>query len=313
MKRGAAIASIAAAVAAPAIVRAQTAPAKLRVIATPYDASGPVFYAKDLGYFDKAGLDVDIMTPTNPGITVSAVAGGSIDIGYINITQVELAYAKGVPLRVLVPSSMSITNKGPQGDAIMVVKNSSITSPKDFEGKTLGTAPLKSLGDYSFNAWMAAHGGDPSKVKWVEIPFAACGEAVNSGRIDGSFVIEPFATESLATQRIFCHPFSAIGTRFITAAFCVTPAWADANKDVARRFATAIHNAAVWGNKNPHASALIVSKYSKIDESTIEAMARTPYAETLDPADLQPTIDFLLKNKLIDTGFNGEELIYKLT
>jgi NitT/TauT family transport system substrate-binding protein len=313
LKRGAALLSIAAAVAAPTVLRAQSA-VKLRVIATPFDASGPVFYAKDLGYFDKAGLDVDIVTPQNPGITVSAVAGGSIDIGYINITQVELAFAKGIPLRILVPSSMSTTNQGRQGDAIMIAKNSPIKTVKDFEGKTLGTAPLKSLGDYSFNAWAAARGADPSKIKWVEIPFVACNDAVTTGRIDGSFTIEPFVTQAVAAQQqIFCHPFSSIGTRFITAAYCVTPAWADANKDVARRFAAAIHDAAVWGNKNPVASGKIVSKYSKIDEATIAAMARTPYAEALDPADLQPTIDFLVKNKLVDTGFRGQDLIYKLT
>jgi len=310
--RGTALLSMAAAVAAPAVLRAQT-PVKLRVIATPFDASGPVFYAKDLGYFDKAGLDVDIVTPQNPGITVSAVAGGSIDIGYINITQVELAFAKGIPLRILVPSSMSTTNVGPQGDAIMVAKNSPIRTAKDFEGKTLGTAPLKSLGDFSFNAWAAARGADPSKFKWVEIPFVACNEAVDAGRIDGSFIIEPFVTQALATQRVFCHPFASIGTRFITAAFCVTPAWADANKDVARRFAAAIHDAAVWGNKNQRASGLIVSKYSKIDAATVAAMARTPYAETLDPADLQPTIDFLVKNKLVDAPFRGQDMIYKFS
>ena len=135
LKRGAALLSMAAAVAAPTVLRAQS-PVKLRVIATPYDASGPVFCAKDLGYFDKAGLDVEIVTPQNPGVTVSAVAGGSIDIGYINITQVELAFVKGIPLRILVPSSMSITNQGRQGDAIMLAKNSATASTVRRPGRT---------------------------------------------------------------------------------------------------------------------------------------------------------------------------------
>jgi NitT/TauT family transport system substrate-binding protein len=312
MKRGTALLSIAAAVAAPTVIRAQT-PAKLRVIATPYDASGPAFFAKDLGYFNKVGLDVELITPTNPGVTVSAVAGGSIDIGYINITQVELAVAKGVLLQILVPSSLSITDEGPQGDAIMVAQNSPIKTAKDFEGKTLGTAPLKSLGDFSFNAWAAARGADPAKFKWVEIPFASLYETLNAGRIDASFVIEPFQTMSLSTQHVFCHPFSSIGKRFITAAFCVTPAWADANKDVAHRFASAIHEAAVWGNKNPRASAAIVQKYTKIDPAIVATMARSVYAESLTPADLQPTIDFLVKNKLIDAPIRAQDLIYKVS
>jgi len=61
------------------------------------------------------------------------------------------------------------------------------------------------------------------------------------------------------------------------------------------------------------ASGVIVAKYAKMDLATIPAMARTPYAESLDPADLQPTVDFLVKNKLIDGGFKAQDMIYKLS
>jgi NitT/TauT family transport system substrate-binding protein len=309
MKRTAALASIAAFTAAPSALRAQSA-AKVRVIATPLDASGPVFYAKDLGYFDKVGLDVEIIRPTDNGITVSAIAGGATEVGYVNVTQIELAFHKGVPIRILVPSSISDTTSGPQSDYLLVPTASPLKTAKDFEGKTLGTSPLKSLGDFAFNAWADARGADSSKFKWVEIPFVNLAEAMSQARIDGAFTIEPYATQSLATTRVFCHPFSSIGKRFVTAAFCVNPAWADANKDVARRFASAIHDAAVWGNKNHEKSGTILQKYSKVDSATIAAMARSRYVEKLDPGELQPTVDFLVKNKVIDATFDARGMIY---
>jgi NitT/TauT family transport system substrate-binding protein len=310
MKRSTALTTIAAFTAAPAMLRAQTIP--LRVIATPLDASGPVFYGKDLGMFEKAGLNVEIIRPTDNGVTVSAIAGGATEIGYVNVTQIELAFHRNVPIRILAPSSMTDTTRGPQSDYLLVPAGSPIKTAKDFEGKTLATSPLKSLGDYAFNAWAQARGADASTFKWVEMPFVALAEAMSHGRIDGGFTIEPYATQSLATTRVFCHPFSAIGKRFTTAAFCVNPAWADANKETARRFAAVIHDAAVWGNGNPERSGAILQKYSKVDATTIAAMARSRYVEKLVPAELQVTVDFLAANKVIDAPFDATDMLYRL-
>jgi NitT/TauT family transport system substrate-binding protein len=311
MKRRTAILSIATAVSIPTVLQAQ-AIVKLRVIATPLDAAGAVFYAKDLGYFDRVGLDVEIIRPTDNGVTVSALAGGSTEIGYVNMPQIELAFHKGVPIQILVPAVLDDTTSGAQGDFLLVPKNSSVKMAKDFEGKTLGTSPLKSQGDLSFNAWSDARGADSSKFKWVEIPFIALGEAMTQGRIDGAFTIEPYATQIQSATRVFCHPFSAIGKRFIGSAFCVNPSWADANKDVARRFASAIHDAAVWGNKNHTQSGIILQKYSKVDSATIAAMVRSRYAESMSASELQPTVDFLAKNKILDAAFPAQDMIYKL-
>jgi NitT/TauT family transport system substrate-binding protein len=311
MRRGTALLSLAAMAATPAVVRAQSV-ANVRVIATPLDAAGPVFYAKDLGLFDKVGLNVDIIRPTDNGITVSAIASGATEIGYVNITQIELAFHRGVPIRILVPSSITDTTSGRQTDYLLVPKLSPVKTSKDFEGKTLGTSPLKSLGDFAFNAWADQRGADSSKFKWVEIPFVNLSAAMDAGRIDGAFTVEPFATQSLETARTFCHPFSAIAKRFVGAAFCVNPAWADANKDVAKRFVSAIHDAAAWGNLNHEKSGAILQKYSKVDSATIAAMARSKYPDSLDPDDFQSTIDFLVKAKVIDTGFRAEDMFYKL-
>jgi ABC-type nitrate/sulfonate/bicarbonate transport system substrate-binding protein len=90
------------------------------------------YIAKEKGFYADEGLDVTI----NPGgqdfNAATLVASGSDDVGIWTADQVMLSYSRGMPLRALgTVFSRSLT-------AFMVTKESGITKPKDFEGKTVG-------------------------------------------------------------------------------------------------------------------------------------------------------------------------------
>lgn len=57
----------------------------LRIATTPIDLGAQVLYANDLGFFKRAGLNVDVSVLTSGSAVASAVSGGSIDIGQANI------------------------------------------------------------------------------------------------------------------------------------------------------------------------------------------------------------------------------------
>jgi NitT/TauT family transport system substrate-binding protein len=312
MDRRTALMSLAAATSAVALPRAplgaQPALTKLRTFALPVDPCGALYYAKDQGYFEAAGLDVDISTPADYGAVISALVSGSVDIVYGIILQIEQAFQKGLPITIIAPAAMNLAQR--PTNFLLVAKDSPIESARDLNGKTIGSSPLKSVGTYAVEAWMNIHGGDATTIKWADIPFPLCGEAIARGRIDAAFVIEPFATFARAETRLLGRPYEAISPYFLGAAYITTNAWAAAHPDLVRKFAGAIHDASVWANKYPAKTAPLVQQFSKVDLATITAMTRAVYSETLTPEIVQPTIDFGAKYKMLDSAFPAKDLIY---
>jgi len=288
--------------------RAQTLQ-HLRVVATAVDQSGALYYARDLGMFAKHGIDISIDTPNDNTLAVPSVVSGTVDIAYINIVSLEQAYRKGIPLVAVAPAAVNDA-RWPD-TSLVVAKDSPIRSPLDLQGKIVGTATLKALGEFATNAWVDQHGGDSSKLKWIGIPYISCGEALEAGRIDAAFVIEPYATQLLGKTRLLGRPYEAIAKRFLGAAYMTTRDWANQHADVVARFAAAIREASVWGNRNPDKSAAILAKYAHVDPDSLANITRSRYGEALLAEEIQPTIDFGVRFKVLDASFPAGDLIYR--
>ncbi len=308
MKRVSMLAALAAATAAPALAQAP-APQSITVAALALDPGGEVYYAYDLGWFARAGLDLQFQNLSNGAAIVAGVAGGSIDIGYANTLSLISAFRKGLPVTLIAPASIN-DDRNPTNYLVVAAK-STIRTAKDLEGKYIAAAPLKSLADIPIAAWMDANGADSTKVKFVEIPFPEIPAAFEQGRIDAAFMIEPFATEAKGDTRVLTHPYSTIAKRFLGAAYFSTPQWAKAHQDVVARFAAVIGDTARWANKNTALSAPILAKYAKVPLATIQAMTRQAFTERLVPGEIQPIIDFAAKYKLIDAAFPAQDMIFK--
>lgn len=105
------------------------------------------YVAKAKGFYDKAGLDVTIKAG-GPDINPSQViAGGGADVVVDWMPSALAAREKGVPLvniaQIFEKSGMELTCR----------KDSGITSPAQFKGKTLGV--WFSGNEYPFLAWMS--------------------------------------------------------------------------------------------------------------------------------------------------------------
>ena len=308
MKRRSALLGLMGAVTAPRFAVQAQGLSKLSVLALPVDQCGALFYAKELGYFEKAGLDVEISFPADYGAVISAVVGGSGDIAYGIIVALEQAYAAGIPITIV--AGAGLNDQQHPNNYFLVAKDSPIRTARDLNGKTLGTSPLKSLGTYAVEAYMSQHGGDPSTIKWADIPFPLCGAAIGRGTIDGAFIVEPFATAARATTRLLFRAYEAISPLFLGSAYFTTAAWAKTNPDNLRRFQSAIHAASEWGNTHRTESAVIIEKYTKVDPDTLAHMVRSIYADVVTPQILQPSIDFSAKYKMINAAFPAKDLIY---
>jgi NitT/TauT family transport system substrate-binding protein len=284
----------------------QTA-AVLRIATVPIDNAAEVYYAKEMGFFAKAGLDVQIQGIQNSGEIGAAIASGAVDIGYGTLIPLALAHVKHIAFVIVAPATV-YTSQAPNSKLI-VLADSPIRNAKDLTGKVIGTNGLGNISEYGPRDWIDRTGGDSSKVRFIEMPFSAMPEALTAGRIDAAWLTEPYLDQTKGTGRVLATALDAISKEFLIGAWFTTSQWASNHPDLVRRFAAAMHDAADWANANPSKSAEILVKYTKIDPAVVARMVRSRYADRLSVALMQPVVDLAATYGKFPT-FPAGELLY---
>lgn len=298
-----------AALALPAVAaRAQALP-PITIATVAVDALAVPFYAQEMGFFAKAGLNVTIQQISNGAAITAGVVSGSFDVGGSNVGSLIIAASKKLPIALVSPAG-EYNGKEPVL-CVLTLKSSPIKTAKDLEGKIVGTSPLGSIGQYVTNLWMDKNGGDSAKLKWIELAFSQAQAALVEGRIDAAVVSEPFVTQNLGIARILAAPYAAVGPRVQTTAYFSTTSWAQANPQLVSRFVAVMRDTAAWANENPGKSGEILAHYSKIGRNLIATMSRVHYSEKLLPALIQPTIDMMAKYKVIEAPFDAGTMLYR--
>lgn len=288
--------------------RAQsTQPIKIGIL--PVESAATVWYANDLGLWPKAGLEATISTLPNTPTIAAAVASGAIDFGYVTIDSISTIHQQHIPLVAVAAAAEFVYPDLQHTIGVLVPPSSTVRTAKDMEGKTVALPALHSLGSTAISSWMDRNGANSSTVKYVEIPFPAMGAALDIGRIDAAFEVEPFFSATARRNRVITDAYSAIGHHFLLSVWIAQSDWAKNHPDVVRRFAGVIHNASVWANHNQPQSGTILAKYTKIDPAVIAAMSRGRYAEQLLANVMQPGINASARYNNF-TAFPASELIY---
>jgi len=117
------------------------------------------YVARDLGFFQRAGLDVDIVEPGEVWAT-SAVLGGQAEFGIDFQENLTLLRADDVPL-VSIAAIMQTNTSG-----FATRASEGITGPADFEGLVYGTfnSPFEKP---TLDALVRCAGGDPESITYV--------------------------------------------------------------------------------------------------------------------------------------------------
>jgi NitT/TauT family transport system substrate-binding protein len=283
--------------------------ATLRIATIPIDVGAEVFYARDAGFFKKAGLDAQIQPITNGGAIAAAVASGAVDVGFSNLVSIATAFKRGVPITIIAPAGLYST-KTPSSVCV-VAQNSPIKSAKDLTGKVFATNGLKNIAEFGPRAWIDKNGGDSSTVSFIEMPFPAMSAALAQGHIAAALLAEPSATEFKSSTRVLSKCFDGIAPNFMISAYIATTKWATAHPDLVQKFQQAIRETAAWANKNHDKTAEMLAKEAKISPDVVRAMNRSVYPERTDPAMIQPVIDVTAKYGGLNATFPASEMIYK--
>ena len=107
----------------------------VRLSYTPFAAHIPVYVAKGKGYYDAAGLDVDILSGRGSVFAATTVGAGKEEFGISDSASVLVARAKGVP--VIAIGNLQQDN----GVALIATEKSGISKVEDLKGRNIGILP----------------------------------------------------------------------------------------------------------------------------------------------------------------------------
>jgi NitT/TauT family transport system substrate-binding protein len=278
----------------------------VRVAAPPVDVTGNLFYAMDLGYFSKVGLDVQLTKLTAGAPVVAAVAGGAVEIGSANFIAISAAHLAGVPLVLVAPSGANSV-KSPI-DAIVVAKGSTIKTAKDLNGKTMMTSALQNILQVQADAWIDKNGGDWKSIKWVEAPPSQEGAAVAGGRVDAATITETYLSAAIATGdvKLLADTGAEVAPLVVEGGYFCTTDYAKAHPELIKKFTKAILDAGKWANTHRDEAAAIMAKYSS---ATGHGTGHSVYPETFKASDLQSLIDAGAKYGALKTSFPASDLV----
>jgi putative hydroxymethylpyrimidine transport system substrate-binding protein len=132
--------------------------------------------AEKLGYFDDAGLDVSIETPSDPAAPIKQVAAGRSDLAVSYEPEVVLADDKGLDVIAI----GAIVNR--PLTSMIWLKKSGVKGIADLRGKTIATAGIPYQDAY-LKTILARANLSPESVKTVNVGFGLL-PAILSGQAD---------------------------------------------------------------------------------------------------------------------------------
>jgi NitT/TauT family transport system substrate-binding protein len=282
----------------------------IKISAPLSDDTAAALYAIKSGLFRRHGLNVDMQPLGNAAAIAAAIVGGSLQFGGIPVYTPINARSHGVPMEIVAPSSM-YTDEYPF--ALLVKRDSPLQNARDLAGHTFASASVGDLNSIFLRAWVDQNGGDSKSLRAVELPFAAMSAAVEDGRVDMAILLGPILQQALDSGkfRVIGRPLGVVagpGRRALLTAWSTSQAYASANPRIVEAFSKAILEANVYANAHRAETAPLTAAYTGLDVSVVNRTARITFEESIDPRDLQPLIDMLVKYNALDKRIDAREL-----
>lgn len=243
------------------------------------------FVALDKGFYREAGLNVDVSRGYGSRDGIKRLAAKRADIGFNDIAGAIIARARqGIPIK----AAAVIYGRTPV--TIFTLKKSGIRTPKDLEGKTLGTT-AGGTSRVLFPAFAQMAGINGQKVKWISIKASAKTPMLIAGKIDAApYYIMPSPKLEKAAAKlggISKIMYADHGLALLSNGILVLESYARARADVLRGFVPASIKGLKYAIEHPDEAARIVIKHQSLldlgvtikEIGIVKGLAMTPEAK----------------------------------
>ncbi|MEU4243889.1 ABC transporter substrate-binding protein [Actinoplanes sp. NPDC026619] len=282
-------------------------PDKVKVGVIPIVDVAPIYLGKAKGFFTKQNIDLTLEQAQGGAAIVPAVVSGQYQFGFSNVVSLMIGQSKNVPIKA-VANGNNATADAAKDFSGLLVKDPAITRPKDLEGKTVATNTLKNIVDTTVKDLVRKDGGDPSKVKFVEIGFPDMAAALDAGRVQGIFVVEPFLTSATAKGWKQIGSFAAVSPNLQISAYFTSSQLIGEKADLVKRFTDAMKESLTYADAHPDEVRQIVTTYTTIKAEAAAAMTLPKYSADMDKTSLDTMSNLLVQEGLLTTPADTAKL-----
>lgn len=273
---------------------------KVNVGAIPIVDVAPLYLGKQKGFFDKQGIALTITPTTGGAAAVPGVMSGQFQFAFGNVTSLLVARDQGLDLKVVASGNASTGKEGADFSAVMVKKGSPIKSAKDLAGKTVSVNNLKNIGDTTVRAAIRKAGGDPASVKFVELAFPDAPAALDKGRVDAAWVVEPFVTVAKGQGATpVAWNFVDAAPNLTVASYFTTGKTVKDKPDLVKRFTAAINESLRYAAEHPDEARGILSTYTKITSDVGGKIVLPAWPTEVNRQSVQTVADLALQDGLL--------------
>lgn len=203
------------------------------------------YIAKDQGFFDEVGLDVDIKSfEGGVGALRGGISGG-LDVVATSSDPMFAAMQQGAPIKAIGTYAPKLST--------MIMAGSDIKTIPDLKGKKLGIQEVGGFSDVMFRLALQKENISPNDVQWVTISTANRVPAMISGQVDAVVLhIDQYYT-ALAADPNFSVVAKLwdVAPNWWYAAFVATDDVINGKREALNRFMTAVIKAQRFMYTNP--------------------------------------------------------------
>ncbi|MHB1533609.1 MAG: ABC transporter substrate-binding protein [Acidimicrobiales bacterium] len=278
----------------------------LRVGFVPVVETAPLYLANQQGFFAQEHLHVVLDPLSNAASIVPSILNGQLQIGAAATVPFIEAVSKGVPIKAIATAG----NRGSRESAIVVNPASGIRSPRDLSGKTVAVNQLKAIFQLVTMAAVQKDGGDPTSVKFIDLPFTDALSAVKTGRVDAATVVEPFVT--IAAHEgldVISAPYDVLPANSNIAVAFSSNAYLTSHGAVLARFVSALNRATAYAASHPSQVRAVMPKYTTMSPTLAGEIHLPAYAPGLTASSIEPTLALMLRYGFLARSPSPSQLI----
>lgn len=236
---------------------AQQTPTKMTVS---YSASGGqyinLFAAKELGIFEKHGLEVTLNQINSSSQAVASLRSKSVDVATGPAGVIFDAIAKGV-------TDFTVFGECMPSTVLEVWVQPNIKSVKDLVGKTISSTNPNSLGDLMIGVWLARNGIKKSDVNVVYLGgLGNLISAMKANKTEATLILPPLGEQLIASGQKRLGDLRDI--TYSNQGWAATKTYAAKNGPAVERFAAAVIEAIAVVKRNKEKTLPVLPKYTGV-------------------------------------------------
>jgi NitT/TauT family transport system substrate-binding protein len=272
--------------------------------------------AKEKGYFQEAGLDVDIQLGAGNTQNLTLLKSGQVQFAAMDFSGATVLSGQGKFTNWRAVAAIHQQTLV----SIMTTKDTGITKPADLTGKKIATAS-GSVSELLFPAYAKLAGVDPKTVTIQGVQPTALNGLMAQRKVDAlsTFLLSKKALETASKKEVVVMPYSDFLGDLFGNVIVASDHEITTNRDLVKKFVGAMMKGLQYTLDHPDEAAAILNKAqpsAKIPAAIGEINAMKPYTAPpnggplglLDQQRVARTIAILQGNGLMPAGLTPDKV-----